>query len=465
MKQKNQAVTLLRYVRTAKGWVRRRVTEGHGKKWDEKIDHNQRAFGDDVIALGEYQVRWYERRNGASQPRYESAGPTFIAACEVVRDREKRLALIRASHELGVAPPVEVTDRVRISDKLEPFLAKRMASKRITSEATLYAYRFAVDEFLEIADIQYVDEVNQGKLADYLNRLHKDGFSDQTQLNRYARVSALLRDCDPGLSKLLTETTPRVAKKKPVSYTKQELEELLAYMYSTKRWKRPALAVEMYWKTGLRERELSYLPWAGIDLDAGYIHIKDSRQLRLRGTDGKEKRVLFRTKTRRDRDLAIPIETQLLERLREWRKLHPQGVFIFPGKNGNPDQEIRAKLKRAANRAGMNCGTCDNCTHPCGMCQYCRCFKCKGCLRRGRCRNARYGGQPCTRIECRKWGLHKLRHTFATTFMRKVGDPSMLMDILGHRKLSTTQKYIGVAKESETQAAINRVFSDKEFGV
>jgi integrase len=450
-----QKVTLMRYVRTDKGcWTRRRVPTGGARGWEQRLDHNPAAFGLDVSDLGEYQIRWYEN----SKPRYESGADTYAQARTVLAERRDKLNFVDAAARFGVELPVTGESQL-LADRLEPFLKKRIAAKKISPGETPRIYRTALDEFLEVTKVRYVEQVNGETLAEFLTKLQERGLSDQTQLNKYAAVGAFLRDCNEGLARLIREYTPKVRKKKPVSYNGEEVNALLVYLYNRPSEYGIGLAAETYLKTGLRDRELSTLTWDMVDLKHGLMTIKDDRQIHL-NIMGKERHENIRTKTRRDREFRLPIEPSLLGKLRQWRQDHLAFRFLFPTAKGNPDHHILLRVKIAAHRAGLSCGQCSHCLNPCGECKHCKCGQCHRCRTDRRCIHPHHGEKPCTRIQCEKWKLHRLRHTFATNAVRsgKVDLP-MLMNLLGQSKLSTTQVYISAARESEAQAAVNAMFA------
>jgi integrase/recombinase XerD len=51
-----------------------------------------------------------------------------------------------------------------------------------------------------------------------------------------------------------------------------------------------------------------------------------------------------------------------------------------------------------------------------------------------------------------KYGPHKLRHTFATNYLRNGGNLEQLRLILGHRDISTTQRYLLLLPEDLSNA-------------
>lgn len=464
----SQSVLLVRYVRTTSGWKRRPIPEiNKTRGWEQRLDGTFAVWGDDVTELGQYYVRWFERVRGKSMARYEPAGMDYIATMTALERRANLLALAQSAKRAGVEPPAEVTNSRSLVKLLEPFLKRRKAKQQITAESTVAMYRSAVSEFLALAQVAYIEQVSADVLADYLTRLHERGLGPQSQANKFALVSTFLRAENPELGTLLREYTPRVADKTPISYTGQDLDPLFAYLDSRPEYRRLSLTLEMYLKTGMREKELTHLTWEMVDLVDGFLFIQDGRRIKLTDKDGEVREITFRTKTRKDRKLALPIEDSLLEKLRRYREQHPQERFLFPTKNQRPDTTILKKLQRAIRRAGLNCGVCDRCLSPCGYCRWCRCGKCKNCraevnrnlYHRRVCLNPQPGNKPCTEIVCRKWNLHRFRHTFATTALRKGVDIGMVQDLLGHASLATTQKYMSVATGDETRTAINRAFA------
>jgi hypothetical protein len=49
-----------------------------------------------------------------------------------------------------------------------------------------------------------------------------------------------------------------------------------------------------------------------------------------------------------------------VERLKAYRKKHPQDHLIFPNANGRPEQHFLRRLKILALKARLNCGHCVN---------------------------------------------------------------------------------------------------------
>lgn len=50
--------------------------------------------------------------------------------------------------------------------------------------------------------------------------------------------------------------------------------------------------------------------------------------------------------------------------------------------------------------------------------------------------------QCATSAHCRKWTLHKFRHSFATSQVQDGLDIRTLQVLLGHKNIATTEKYL-----------------------
>lgn len=63
------------------------------------------------------------------------------------------------------------------------------------------------------------------------------------------------------------------------------------------------------------------------------------------------------------------------------------------------------------------------------------------------------------------YGPHKLRHTFATNYLRNKGQLEQLRIVLGHRDISTTQRYLSLVPEdlykAQLEASPNDRFQDR----
>jgi len=97
----NAKVSLLRYVKTSKGWRRCRVEEEStrkGRGWTTDWD-DPKSYGPDVEALRDYQLKWYQGKNA----KYACAGSDLREAT-IQRDKPASLlAAESAAEEAGVS--------------------------------------------------------------------------------------------------------------------------------------------------------------------------------------------------------------------------------------------------------------------------------------------------------------------------------------------------------------------------
>ena len=177
----------------------------------------------------------------------------------------------------------------------------------------------------------------------------------------------------------------------------------------------PILATAAY--AGLRAGEVLGLQWADLDFEARRITVRRSF-----GDDGGGD---TSTKSRRVRH--VPLLGKLRGVLLEWRKDSPSEVWLFPSATGEPrkpsDRHIQEFLHEALDRAGISAET----------------------VRGGRSGNGRRVRQR------RAFTFHDLRHSFASNWMRAGEDLFTLSKVLGHRSITTTERYAHLAPEAFDQ--------------
>jgi integrase len=87
-------------------------------------------------------------------------------------------------------------------------------------------------------------------------------------------------------------------------------------------------------KTGAREKEGTHAEWTDINWAENAITIRGEKNLKVL-VGAEEKKLRFRTKTRRSRDITL--EEGLLLSLKAWRKKNPSARFIFGTTSDLPD--------------------------------------------------------------------------------------------------------------------------------
>ena len=147
---------------------------------------------------------------------------------------------------------------------------------------------------------------------------------------------------------------------------------------------------------------------------------------------GSEKRTVksptyaFTVKDYEERD--IPIPTDFLGELKEWKEEHPDQNLIVANTKGNPNTKLLVTIKRLARRAKVECGWCPN------------------CLAKVKCERG-----------CEQFQRHKFRRTCITTWLRSKIDPRTVMAYAGHADLETTLRYLRPAAAQERVAEVSEV--------
>src|SRR5208282_789773 len=140
---------------------------------------------------------------------------------------------------------------------------------------------------------------------------------------------------------------------------------------------------------------------------------------------------------------TVPIPASLAALLKERKKHAANSRLIFVNKDGKPEGHFLKKLKRIALEAGINCGECTT------------------TFNKGRYDRKRPVEVTCkTDPVCRHVFLHRLRKTCASRW-EAAGIPVRTIQAwLGHKDLSTTQRYLGVTDSSKLRSKIDAAAGD-----
>jgi integrase len=398
----NTTVTLVRYCRTENGWKRYPVAYGkNGRVRPEYVLIDGKQVH---CPVGHYELRFYEGR----KLRYENVGDNAGTAFTKKLAKEKLLAAQTAAQDAGVKIVEDHSARKYLRRQANLYIQDRK------NQGALEAARQAegvTEHFIASSGKTYIDEVTKDDVYDYLASLRKQGNSDRTVANKYARLRSFLRYAGLDIKNVMPDK-PKYEKTLPTVYTSEQITALLAVADDYMR-----LVIELGLKCGLREQEMMYLEWAD-------IHESD-KVLRVQGKPDWD----FKVKDSEQRD--VPIPDDLLKHLKAWRekqhKKHPKSRLVLGTSNGQPNGHLLRLLKRLAKSAGLNCGVCDGC---------------KGEVK-----------------ECQQFTLHKLRRMYATTLLRNGIDLRTVQHFMGHADLASTIRYLRPAGSTETQSAISNIFS------
>ncbi len=414
----NSKVSLLRYVRTTRGWRRVRVQAiRKGRGWDERLALPE---GAEILERGEFQLRWYR----GSLAVYKGAGHDLQ---EAITARDNQRANLEAECAADAAGRQLVSDdalRVTLAGAKLRFIQKKKLVGR--DKETVVAYESLISEFLTVSAKTFADQIDELDLLRFCDGLRKRGLSERTVMNYYGSVATFLRACGIDHKMLVSkEHRPHKDDPDPEAYSQEEIAKFLAACNC----ERDRLFFEFLLKTGTREKEATHAEWADINWSENVITIRGEKSLRLR-TGSKVKIVRFKTKTGRSRDITI--ESDLLAKLKVWRGSKPKARFIFGTGSDLPNGHYLETCKEVARRAGLNC------------------TQCGGCLERS---------------ECEKFCLHKFRATFATWSLQGGVDIRTVQKLLGHTKIEMTARYLAPAKGKAAQEKLNSVFAGISSGL
>ncbi|MGB7220453.1 MAG: tyrosine recombinase XerC [Vicinamibacterales bacterium] len=242
--------------------------------------------------------------------------------------------------------------------------------------------------------------LGQQAIRSFLADQHRRGQSRATAARRLAAVRALLRYLrregliadDPGA----LVTTPKQHVRMPAHLSEAEVTSLIAATSSdTPLGRRDRAILELFYASGLRLSEL-----AGLDLEDVNL---SARMARVLGKGGKERIIPF------NHSAAKAIRVYLTDRER----------LLHSGGGGSPEggRRVRAQPLFVNYRGGrLTVRSIDRLVR-----------------RYVAASSARMGISP-----------HALRHSFATHLLQRGADLRAIQELLGHARLSTTQRYTHV---------------------
>ena len=292
-----------------------------------------------------------------------------------------------------------------------------LALNRNASAHTVRAYETDLTQFLgyaaAAADLRKQQlapsHLDRGALRGFLGELHKQGLSRATAARKLAAARAFLRylrreeviDEDPGA----LVPTPKRDIRMPAHLSEAEMVALLeAPAGDTALSRRDRAILELFYASGLRLSEL-----AGLDVDDVNL---GSRMVRVLGKGRKERLVPFNTTT------ATALRTWLKDRV---GLVSQAGVVGQAGRAGQVRRVGREQRNREplfVNYRGtrLTVRSIDRLVR-------------------------RYVAASSTRMGI---SPHALRHSFATHLLQRGADLRAIQELLGHARLSTTQRYTHV---------------------
>jgi integrase/recombinase XerC len=300
-----------------------------------------------------------------------------------------------------------------VTDQLKDFL-RFLRLNRNVSAHTVRAYESDLTQFLDHVasdaavkrkDLQ-PSALDRGAIRSFLGAIHADGQSRATSARKLAAVRTFLRylrregiiDADPAA----LIATPKREVRMPAHLSEQEMIALLAAPASgDPLGRRDRAILEVFYASGLRLSEL-----AGLDIDDVNLSAK---MVRVLGKGGKQRLVPFNSST------ATAVRAYLKDR----EGLVRQG----PPNSRREGQERRERQERKRDPLFVN-------------------YRGTRLTVRSIDRLVRRYVAACSS----RLGIsaHALRHSFATHLLQRGADLRAIQELLGHARLSTTQRYTHV---------------------
>jgi integrase/recombinase XerD len=315
--------------------------------------------------------------------------------------------------------PVENKGKT-IDDAIRDYLVEVNATK---GERTFVQYRRDLTWFRSICVKQFVSELDRSDAMDLFaegrETVTSEGFPlNQKTINRRVIIMLNAMRSQGAVIEMKKGDWPKTIDKKIETYQPEELA-----IFFLKCDLRSRAIFQTFLNTGFRDREVRYLVDTDINTRAG------SASVTAKPAMG------FKPKSYEERSVLIPLK--LVELLKNHRRTTGTSTLLFPTAahptrnfaGGKPDGKFLDRCKKIAFQAGLNCGRCTG-------------FHTVYIMRERVSRKERRPHDCASGPYCCQWSLHKFRHTFATQHVNDGVDVRSLQKMLGHKHISTTEKYL-----------------------
>lgn len=273
-----------------------------------------------------------------------------------------------------------------------------LQSEKNMSTKTIQAYNSDWMNFLEFLEqVQELNlknfeviSINHALIRKYLAYLHEKELSKSTIARKLAALKSFFRYLiKKGFiqeNPLSQVATPKIPKRLPKYLVEQDLKKVLDLTAKNEAGIRNQAILELLYGSGLRVSELVGLDVSNIDLSYGFV--------RVWGKGGRERIVPVG-------NIAIKAIRSYLNQVRpKWNKENIAALFLNQKGGRLSDRSIRTIVKEYCQEAGIK-----NPVSP-----------------------------------------HGLRHSFATHLLDNGADLRVVQELLGHKKISSTQIYTHISK-------------------
>jgi integrase/recombinase XerD len=306
------------------------------------------------------------------------------------------------------AEPATPDGKTSIAEAIDCYLKDVEPPQR--EPKTYDEYRLVLAKFRVSCSKRYVEDIERDDLLEFRRQLYSLGNEARTVFNRMGIVLQLLKL--HGIERLLKKgDKPKFVRNVREMYQPEDLEALFNACTADEKVLYLFLLL-----TGERDKEVRYTAWPDIDYSRSCVRVTAKKQLGFKPKDKEER--------------EIPLPSSLLQALREYKTRqsgpNPHNL-VFLTASGKPDKKFENKLKRIANRAGLNCRHCVS----------------------------RHGNRCAEGPHCGKWFLHKFRHTHATTCLESGVSIRTVQEWLGHSDLESTMIYLKYVRRKDIQRLVD----------
>jgi integrase/recombinase XerD len=378
-----------------KGWRYRAVPAGRGRKPDRVV------------------APFYLRYSVDGKQKWSSPYDTLLEAGNAAKELEP--VLEARAKGLTVAEFEKMSDANR--EPIKTAIEKYLHVRRNKAPKTVMAYTSALRELVESLPphVRFMDELvskASALLENFKAFLESKEYAPKTQYNRLHIACFFLKANGVSTpSKLVI--LPTVEQEDALPYENEALGKLFAHMDAEE-----IIRYKFFLGTAARDKEVTFAAWQDINFQEKTYTVRSKPD------------VGFTVKSRESR--SIPLPDELVELLRVRKKNPPHPRWIFVNEDGRPDNHFLRKLKRIAQRAGLNCGHC------------------RTTVTKGRYDHKHEVEVTCkTDPVCQHWYLHRLRKTCATRWQHAGIPVRDIQRWLGHKSLETTEIYLGASKLDE----------------
>lgn len=355
-----------------------------------------------------------KRSDGRWTVKYKGKQTT----CRTEADAKRKLKELKSQDRMASIS----VDKLTVSDAAEKWLSvKKMSLKPRSYDRLEQTWNNQVKTY--VGSIQFA-ALDGRDIENMLLKLYAKNYSHSSVKKSYELVSSCYKyycrmgEISSNPADLVDVPSANKKPKGEISvFTEEELEKI--YTMATSCYSngvpiyRQGWAIVLLGNTGLRFCELSGLTWDNVDMKKKVIKVRNTRVIVKERDGGIQKtKAIDQSSTKTDsgrRD--IPMNTRALQAMEELLKIRNDSKYVLSSRNGAPTgQKVFDTTFRRIQRAA---------------------------------------GIPEEKI----YGVHALRHSFATAMIRKGISAKVVSKLLGHSDINITlQTYVHALQDDYSDA-------------